>query len=73
MREVLYIDFITQGGSTASVSLRDVKEGVTELEIKTLADLILEKDVFEPTRTGKFVSIKGARIVKTEVSEFELA
>ena len=67
----LLMTFLTQSGRTVSLYITDPKSNITESEIKTAMELIIEKNIFEPNGED-IVSAKEAKIVQTETTEFDL-
>ena len=67
----LLMTFITESGRKVSLFVTDPREDVTESEIKTVMDLIVEKNIFAPNGED-IVSAKEAKIVQTEITEFDL-
>lgn len=67
----LLMTFLTQSGRTVSLYITDPKSNIQESEIKTVMELIIEKNIFEPNGED-IVSAKEAKIVQTETTEFDL-
>ena len=67
----LLMTFMTQFGRKVSLFVTDPREDVTEAEIKTVMNLIVEKNIFAPNGED-IVSAKEAKIVQTETTEFDL-
>ena len=67
----LLMTFMTESGRKVSLFVTDPGEDVTESEIKTVMDLIVEKNIFAPNGED-IVSAKEAKIVQTETTEFDL-
>ena len=67
----LLMTFMTQSGRKVSLFVTDPREDVTESEIKTVMDLIVEKNIFAPNGED-IVSAKEAKIVLTDTTEFDL-
>ena len=63
--------FMTEYGRKVSLFITDPREDITETEIKEVMDLIIEKNIFAPSGED-IVSAKDAKIVQTEVTEFDL-
>lgn len=70
MKKVLYMAFETSGGGTVGISLNDPRADVTEEEIKSVMDLVVEEDVFA-VRTGSLTKPKYARITESTEQRFE--
>lgn len=67
----LLMTFMTEYGRKVSLFITDPREDITETEIKEVMDLIIEKNIFAPSGED-IVSAKDAKIVQTEVTEFDL-
>ena len=67
----LLMTFMTESGRKVSLFVTNPREDVTESEIKTVMDLIVEKNIFAPNGED-IVSAKEAKIVQTEITEFDL-
>ena len=66
----LLMSFMTSNDKKVSLYVTDPREDVTELEIKEVMDLIVEKNIFAPNGED-IVSAKEAKIVQTETTEFD--
>ena len=66
----LLMSFMTSNDKKVSLYVTDPREDVTELEIKEVMDLIVEKNIFAPNGED-IVSAKDAKIVQTETTEFD--
>lgn len=67
----LLMTFMTRSGRKVSLFVTDPRQELTEAEIKEVMDLIVEKNIFSPNGED-IVSAKEAKIVQTEVTEFDL-
>ena len=67
----LLMTFMTEYGRKVSLFITDPREDITETEIKEVMDLIIEKNIFAPSGED-IVSAKDAKIVQTEVTDFDL-
>lgn len=67
----LLMTFMTESGRKVSLFVTDPREDLSESEIKTAMDLIVEKNIFAPNGED-IISAKEAKIVQTEVTEFDL-
>ncbi|MEH7073882.1 DUF2922 domain-containing protein [Neobacillus drentensis] len=72
MAKTLELQFSTELGKTASLSIDNPKEPVDEEVVKLSMTQIIAANVFT-TASGKFVAAKGARVVDRNVTEYELA
>lgn len=67
----LLMTFMTQFGRKVSLFVTDPRQDITEAEIKSVMDLIVEKNIFAPSGED-IISAKEAKIVQTETTEFDL-
>jgi len=72
MAKSLELQFVTEFGKVARLSIDNPKEPIDEAVVKQSMDRIIAAGVFT-TANGKFVSAKGARIVERNVTDYELA
>ncbi len=71
MAKSLELLFVTQEGKTATISVDNPKEPVDLLKVKEAMTQIISANVFT-TKSGSFVSSKGARLVERNVSEYDV-
>ncbi|MGG3466118.1 DUF2922 domain-containing protein [Neobacillus pocheonensis] len=71
MAKTLELQFGTEFGKTARLSIDNPKEPVDEAVIKLSMAQIIASEVFT-TASGKFVDAKGARVIDQNVTEYEL-
>ncbi|WP_442596469.1 DUF2922 domain-containing protein [Neobacillus sp. D3-1R] len=71
MAKTLELQFSTEFGGTARVSVDNPKEPIDSAAVKQAMDQILAAGVFFST-TGDLVAIKGARIVERNVTDYEI-
>lgn len=67
----LVMSFKSTLGRVVSISVDDPREDVTETEIKTVMDMIVEKDIFAPNGAD-IVETVEAKIVVTDTTEYDL-
>lgn len=67
----LLMTFLNASGKTVSLYITDPRDDISESEIKEVMDLIVAKNIFEPSGED-IVSAKEAKIVLTETTEFDL-
>jgi hypothetical protein len=67
----LIMTFVTTLGRTISLSIDDPREDVTEAEIKTFMDLVVDKNIFAPY-DSEIASAKDAKIVVTDTAQYDL-
>ena len=70
-KKKLLMTFMNSLGRKTSISVDDPREDITESEIKTCMDLIIEKNIFAPNGAD-IVSAVDAKIVVTDTSEYDL-
>lgn len=63
--------FKNQKDKTSRLSIDNPREDITESDIRTAMENIVATNIFE-TADGDLVSVVSARIVSTDVEEFEL-
>lgn len=68
MAKTLQMVFQNQVGKNITISVPEVKDNVTEAEIKTLMQLIVAKNIFESTG-GDLITLMEANIVSRDVQE----
>ncbi|MBM7654427.1 DUF2922 domain-containing protein [Neobacillus cucumis] len=72
MAKTLELQFGTEFGKTARISVENPKEPVDENVVKLSMAQIIAADVFT-TAGGKLVASKGARVINRDVTDYELA
>jgi hypothetical protein len=60
--------FNNQLGRTNKISVDNVREDVTQVEIQNAMQSIIDKNIFDTTG-GELVGIEAARIITTDVEE----
>ncbi|MBV7504162.1 DUF2922 domain-containing protein [Bacillus sp. sid0103] len=71
MAKTLELQFVTELGKTARLSVENPKDPIDEEVVKLSMSQIIASDIFT-TSSGKFVSAKGARVVDRNVTDYEL-
>jgi len=71
MAKTLELQFGTELGKTARLSIDNPKEPIDEEVVKLSMAQIIGAEIFT-TSSGKFVSAKGARVVDRSVVDYEL-
>ncbi|WP_419883620.1 DUF2922 domain-containing protein [Peribacillus sp. B-H-3] len=71
MAKTLELLFATLQGKTAVLSIDDPKEPVDLAKVKQAMDQIITLNVFT-SRTGDYISKKGARVVERNVDDYEM-
>jgi len=72
MAKMLELQFGTELGKTARISVDSPKEPIDEEVVKLSMAQIIASEVFT-TASGKFVAAKGARVIDRSVTDYELA
>lgn len=67
----LVMTFSNTLGRKISLFVTDPRDNITEVEIKTAMDLIIEKNIFEPNGADIIAAV-DAKIIQTETTEFDL-
>lgn len=67
----LVMIFRNSAGKNVSISIDDPKDDLTEEQIKTAMELIVEKNVFKKNDYA-FVEAVEAKIVTTDTTEYDL-
>ena len=67
----LVMVFKNSVGKNVSISKDDPKDNITETEIKTTMELIVEKNIFKKNDYA-FVEAVEAKIVTTDTTEYDL-
>lgn len=70
--ERLQMIFQSESGGRNTVSILDPKPDLTEAEVQSAMQTILTANIFE-TNGGDLASIVGARVVRQEVTEFNIS
>lgn len=68
MATKLRMSFKNESDNTSSISIDDPKPDITALEVQTVMDDIIAKNIFA-TNGGDLVAVKGAEVVSTTVNE----
>ncbi|MGZ4161635.1 MAG: DUF2922 domain-containing protein [Neobacillus sp.] len=72
MAKTLELQFATEFGKTARLTVDNPKEPVNEAVVKqSMADIIASGII--TTASGNLVSAQGARIVERNITDYELA
>ncbi|PFN80643.1 hypothetical protein COJ85_29975 [Bacillus sp. AFS076308] len=72
MTKTLELQFATEFGKTAKITVDNPKEPVDEGVVKLSMEQIIAANIFT-TGSGKLASAKGARIIDRNVTDYELA
>ncbi|MFL6557579.1 MAG: DUF2922 domain-containing protein [Bacillus sp. (in: firmicutes)] len=71
MAKTLELQFGTEFGKTARLTVDNPKDPIDEEVVKLSMSQIIASEIFT-TSSGKFVSAKGARVVDRSVTDYEL-
>ncbi|WP_066074154.1 DUF2922 domain-containing protein [Neobacillus soli] len=71
MAKTLVLQFGTEFGKTASISVDNPKEPIDEEVVKLSMEQIIASGVFT-TASGKLAAAKGARVIERNVTDYEL-
>ena len=69
---VLELSFIKEDGKTAKITIANAREDLTPVEVKTVMENIVSKDIFAPGGLG-LVEVDNAKVVITQEEELDLA
>lgn len=72
MAKALELEFTTELGKSARISIDNPKEPIDEEVVKLSMAQIIAADVFS-TSSGKLAAVKSARVVERNVTDYELA
>ena len=67
----LIMSFLTSDDRKVSLSFDNTREDITETEIKSAMDLVVEKNIFAPN-AGNIVATVEAKVVVTDTTEYDL-
>ena len=71
IKKKLMMTFKTDEDKNTSISIDDPRENLNETEVKSVMQLILEKDIFS-INGASIVDLVEAKIVQTGTTEFDL-
>jgi hypothetical protein len=71
MAKTLELQFTTQLGKSANVSVDDPIEPIDAAKVKLAMDSLIAENVIQSS-SGALVAIKGARVVERNVTEYEI-
>ncbi|MFJ7729693.1 DUF2922 domain-containing protein [Neobacillus sp. NPDC097160] len=72
MAKTLELQFGTEFGKTARISVDNPKEPIDEEIVKLSMEQIIASDIFT-TSSGRLAVSKGARVVERNITDYELA
>ena len=71
MEYSLQMVFICETGEKSSITISEVKPGLTDTEVIALMDTLIAENIFG-TRNGELVSKYSAQVVQREVTKWDL-
>ena len=71
MAKTLELQFMTENGKTANITLESPKEPIDPATVKTAMEELIAADVFY-TKNGALAAVKGVRVVERNVTEYEI-
>lgn len=71
MAKALELQFLTQLGKTARISIDAPVEPVDTVQVKQVMDTLIATNVFQ-SNSGALVSAEGARVIERNVTEYEV-
>jgi hypothetical protein len=71
MEYILTLNFICDNDSKASIVIEGVKQLISDVEVASLMNTILTKDIFL-TKNGGFKAIDSAHLTQRAVRDFDL-
>ncbi|MCM3568530.1 DUF2922 domain-containing protein [Neobacillus mesonae] len=71
MAKTLELQFGTEFGKSANVTIDNPKEPIDEAAVKSAMEQIIAADIFS-TASGNLAVVKGARVVERNVTDYEI-
>ena len=71
MAKTLELEFVTEFGKSARISVENPKEPIEEAVVKQAMEEMIAAGVFTSTN-GNYASVKGARVIDRNVTEYEI-
>lgn len=71
MSKTLAMNFLNEGGKKTSIRVNNVKDNVTEAEVKSAMDVIIAKNIFTSTG-GELKAKDSAELVDKTSTEFKV-
>ena len=72
MAKTLELQFLTEAGKAAKVTIDNPKEPVDQAVVKLSMDQIIAAGIFT-TATGSLASAQGARVIERNVTDYPIA
>jgi len=71
MAKTLELQFMTEFGKVARLTLDNPKEPIDEAAVKQAMEQIIASNVFT-TSSGKYVSVKGAKVIDRNITDYDM-
>ncbi|MDR7080695.1 hypothetical protein J2Y03_005786 [Neobacillus niacini] len=71
MAKTLELEFVTEFGKSARISVENPKEPIEEAVVKQAMEEMIAAGVFT-SKNGNYASVKGARVIDRNVTEYEI-
>lgn len=71
MAKTLELEFVTELGKSARISIDNPKEPIEEAVVKQSMEAMVASGIFTSTN-GNYVAVKGARVIERNVTDYEL-
>lgn len=71
MAKTLELQFVTEFGKTARITLDNPKEPIDQIVVKQSMDLVVASGIFT-TASGNLATAKSARVIDRNVTDYEL-
>jgi len=72
MEYILSMTFLTETGVKSTLSVNGIKSTITDVEVSTLMDTIIAKNIFLPA-AGALTSKSGAQLTERKITKYEVA
>ncbi len=71
MTKVLELQFKTEAGKSAKITVNDPAEPIDTVKVKAAMDNLIATNVFGSS-SGALVSVEGARVVERNVTDYDV-
>ncbi|WP_368490063.1 DUF2922 domain-containing protein [Clostridium sp. BJN0013] len=71
MSRALVMSFLTEEGKKTSIRVSNVKDNLTDQEVKTAMEIIIAKNIFT-SKNGDLQAIDSAHILESSTTELEV-
>jgi hypothetical protein len=72
MAKSLELQFVTEFGKVARITVDNPKEPIDEIVVKQSMDLVVASGIFN-TANGNLASAKSARVIERNITDYEIA